>query len=121
METMNADEKEICQFLRQFKDVYVSVVEVSRRVGNRKVFNVDRTWAKPTLLRMEAEGLLETNEYGEFRLKDRTGDTIFKEAMKQASYSVPLGETTIIRLEDVMIEDTEITTESDPWSNRASS
>jgi len=113
--TMNADEKEIYQFLRQFKDVFVSVVEVSRRVGNRKMFNLDRIWAKPLLLRMETEGVLESNEYGEFRLRDRSWETNFIEAMRQALPTVPLGETTIIHLEDVLDENDTISNTNPPW------
>lgn len=112
---MNADEKEIYQFLRQFKDVFVSVVEVSRRVGNRKMFNLDRIWAKPLLLRMETEGVLESNEYGEFRLRDRSWETNFIEAMRQALPTVPLGETTIIHLEDVLDENDTISNTNPPW------
>lgn len=98
---MNADEKEIIEFLRSFREVYVSVVEVSRRLGARKRFNLDRTWARPVLMRMELDGLLESNEFGEYRLRNRTSDTNFKEALQKADLTVSLGETTIIRLQDV--------------------
>jgi hypothetical protein len=98
---MNVDEKEIVEFLRTFKDVYVSVVEVSRRLGARKRFNLDRTWARPILLRMELDGVIESNEFGEFRLRNRTSDTNFKEALGKADMSIPLGETTIIQLWEI--------------------
>lgn len=98
---MGTDETEIYNFLKQFRTVYVSVTEVSRRLGARRKFNVDRAWARPLLLRMEMDGMLESNEYGEFRIRNQAPDTDFKTALLQADSSVPLGETTIIRLRDV--------------------
>ncbi len=96
---MNADENEIYEFLKRLTG-YVSVIEVSRSVGARRRFIDDRLWAKPTLRRMEAEGWLESNIYGEYRLKKRKeGDTNFLEAIHMPNAS--LGDTTIISLKDV--------------------
>ena len=98
---MSTEEKEILEFLSTFREVYVSVVEVSRRVGSRNRFHSDRTWSRPTLMRMEQDGLLESNEYGEFRIKRGQLDTDFLEALESIKPDVDLGETTIIRLKDV--------------------
>ena len=98
---MGTDETEIYNFLRSFKATYVSVTEVSRRLGARRKFNLDRAWARPILIRMEMDGVLESNEFGEFRIKNRASDTDFKTALQSADSTVPLGETTIIRLRDL--------------------
>jgi hypothetical protein len=97
---MGTDETEIYEFLKSFRAVYVSVTEVSRRLGARRKFNLDRAWARPILIRMELDGLVESNEYGEFRIKDQASETDFKTAVTMADSQVPLGETTIIRLRD---------------------
>lgn len=98
---MSTEEKEILEFLGTFREVYVSVVEVSRRVGARGRFNADRTWARSVLMRMQRDGLLESNEYGEFRLRRKRVDTDFLDALQEAKPDVELGDTTIIRLHDV--------------------
>ena len=96
---MNVDENEIYEFLKRFP-CFVSVLEISRGVGPRRRFNEDRLWAKPVLRRMEAEGWLESNVFGEFRLKRRKeDDTKFLEAIHHPGAS--LGDTTIIKLEEV--------------------
>ncbi len=105
---MNFEENEIYEFLKKFPSVYVSVVEISRSVGPRRRFNDDRLWTKPILRRMEAEGWLESNMFGEFRLKKRKeGDTKFLEALGQPGAS--LGDTTIISLEEAREIDTSTT------------
>jgi len=97
---MNADENEIYEFLKKFHGTFVSVLEISRSVGPRRRFIDDRLWAKPVVRRMEVEGWLESNVYGEFRLKRRKDDdTCFLEAIHQPGVS--LGDTTIISLDDV--------------------
>lgn len=98
---MSTEEQEILEFLARFRETYVSVVEVSRRVGARNRFNLDRTWARPILMRMQMEGTLESNGYGEFRVRRKQGDTDFLKALKSSKPDVDLGDTTIIRLKDV--------------------
>jgi len=98
---MNQDEKEILDFLRSYGKLYVSVIEVSRRLGNRGGrFNRDKSWARPIMLRMEAEGVIETNNFGEFRIIQGPIDTDFLDAMSRADPGLSLGDTTIIRLKD---------------------
>ncbi len=93
---MSVDENEIYEFMKRFPG-FVSVVEISRNVGQRRRFIEDRLWAKPMLRRMEAEGWLESNMFGDFRLKKRKEhDTQFLEAIDQPGVS--LGDTTIIKL-----------------------
>ena len=105
---MNADESEIHDFLRGYPTVFVSVMEISRKVGKGRRFDQDRTWARPFLRRMELDGILEANEFGEYRVRaSGSGDVNFKEALRTPG--VPLGDTTIIKLDDVQ-EDTTAST-----------
>ena len=96
METLsNPEQIEIYDFLRKFPNLFVSVSEISKHVGNRKRFTEDRNWARPTLRRMEMEGWLESNSFAEYRVKRRPEDTaLFMKAIKVPG--MDLGDTTII-------------------------
>ena len=97
---MNADEVEIYQFLKEYTNVFVSAMEISRKVGRGRRFDQDKTWARPILRRMEMDGLIEANPFGEYRIRvGSPADMHFKEALKKPG--APLGDTTIITLEDV--------------------
>ena len=98
---MNADEREIYDFLKVSPgNLFVSVMEISKKLGHRKRFDTDRTWARPLLRRMELDGILESNPFGEYRIKNREGEnTSFIQALNQTDVS--LGDTTIITLDDV--------------------
>jgi len=96
---LSAEQKEIYDFLLTRKQTFVSANEVSKWLGGNKRYQSDRTWARPILRRMEMEGILESNPFGEYRICVWESQTSFFEAM-----SVPgadLGDTTIIRIEDV--------------------
>ena len=96
---MNADELEIYDFLRGFSG-YVSVTEISKKLGKGRKFDLDRTWARPILRRMEMDDILESNPFGEYRLRvPDPSDVSFKDALKNPGAS--LADTTIINLEDV--------------------
>jgi len=127
---MNADEMRIIGFLNEFPDEYVSVIDVSRKLGKGRRYKDDRTWALPIMRRMEMDGLLETNMVGDFRVrteyrdngkdhaKDHAKDSKgtkgtkasetksidFKQALKTPGVS--LGDTTIIRISDVQEQGT---------------
>ena len=126
---MNADEVRIIGFLNEFPDEYVSVVDVSRKLGKGRRYKEDRTWAAPIMRRMEMDGLLETNIAGDFRVrteyredknqgkdqgkaqakeakstKTETKTIDFKQALKTPGVS--LGDTTIIRISDVQEQGT---------------
>ena len=97
---MNADETEIYDFLRGYPAVFVSATEISKKVGKGRRFDQDRTWARPLLRRMELDGILEANPFGEYRIRAcGPNDVNFKEALRTPG--VPLGDTTIIKLDDV--------------------
>ena len=97
---MNADETEVYQFLKQFPHLFISVMEISKRVGNRRRYLHDRGWARPILRRMELDGIVESNPSGEYRLKHYfDGPPPFMTALERPG--VELGDTTIITLKDL--------------------
>ena len=106
--TLNGDEKEVYDFVKSFGDLFISISEVSRRLGTRGRYQEDRLWAKPLLLRLEVEGILESNPYGEFRSKDREHGTDFITAMEKPNPEIDLGDTTIIMLSEVRDNDSEL-------------
>lgn len=95
---MNADEKAVQEFLREYPGMFVPVAEISRRLaGARRKFQKDKLWARPLLRRMELDGLVESNPYGEYRLRESPNET-FKTALDKPG--AQLGETTLISLDD---------------------
>jgi hypothetical protein len=93
---MNADETEIFQLLKAFPDRFVSVGDVSRRLGSHHRYAKDKNWAHPILRRMEIDGVVEANPYGEYKLK-RPEPVPFKTGLERPDVS--LGDTTIIMLD----------------------
>ena len=66
---MDADEREIYQFLKSRGLEFVHTREICRRAAGKHRFNEDPEWAKPVLVRMADRGILETNATGHYRLK----------------------------------------------------
>ena len=100
---MNEQETELHEFLKRSPQFFVSVVEISKNCGSRKLFLEDRNWARPILRRMEMDGCVESNPFGEYRLKHRPEDTTsFKRALTMPGF--PLGETSIITLDNVALQ-----------------
>ena len=96
---MNAEETEIYEFLRGREGSFVSVSEISKALGRGRRFQQDRNWARPILRRMEVDGIIEANDYAEYRVKGAEAQpNDFKEALHKPGAS--LGDTTIIRIQD---------------------
>jgi hypothetical protein len=66
---MDADEREIYQFLKSWGNEFIAPREICRRAGGRRKFHEDAEWAKPVLLRMLERGILESNSTGHYRIK----------------------------------------------------
>lgn len=66
---MDADEREIFQFLKTRTGDYTAAMEICRRAGNKRRFHQDPNWAKPVLQRMEERSILESDQQGRFRIK----------------------------------------------------
>src|SRR6266545_7505199 len=97
---MSTEETEIYEFLKRFPNRYVSVTDISKSVGALKNFHADRLWTQPFLRRMELEGSIESNPFGDYRVKMSSEDsTTFKKALETPGLA--LGDTTIISLSDV--------------------
>lgn len=95
MGEFNPIEQEIYNYLKKFPGAFVAVSDVSKNVGHRKWFNADRNWSRPILRRLEMDGWVESNPFGEYRLKKRADDTTsFLQAMFVPG--MELGDTTII-------------------------
>ena len=65
---MDADEREICDFLKSFPGQFISGKEIARRAGGKWKFHDDQNWAVPVLLRLKEQNLLESNASGQYRL-----------------------------------------------------
>jgi len=66
---MDADEREIYQFLKSWGSQFIAAREICRRAGGKRRFQEEADWAKPALLRMTERGILESNSTGQFRIK----------------------------------------------------
>jgi hypothetical protein len=68
---MDADESEICQFLKSWPGQFVSGKTICRRAGGRWRFREDENWAMPILRRMLESSLVEADETGHYRLEEQ--------------------------------------------------
>jgi len=66
---MDADEREIFQFLKSWGGQYIGAVEVCRRAGGKRRFHEDPNWAKVPLSRMAERNILESDVQGRYRIK----------------------------------------------------
>jgi hypothetical protein len=72
---MGTDDIQVFDFLKSCPNTYISANEIARRVGGRKRLRENPDWIRPVLRRMISEELIETDEYGGFRLKMRERTT----------------------------------------------
>jgi hypothetical protein len=68
---MDADEKEVCNYLKSYQGQFVSPRELARRAGGKWRFKEDPNWATPVLLRLAEQGILECDPSGYYRLRRR--------------------------------------------------
>ncbi len=68
---MDADERDICLYLKGFPEQFVSFAEVSRRAGGKRRYRVDPEWATAVLARLVEKGIIESDSTGHYRLKGR--------------------------------------------------
>lgn len=66
---MDADERDIFQFLKTRTGEFTAAMEICRRAGSKRRFHQDPNWAKPILQRMEERSILESDQQGRFRIK----------------------------------------------------
>jgi hypothetical protein len=68
---MDADEREICLYLKGFPGQFVSFAEISRRAGGKRRYRQEPEWATMVLSRLVEKGLVESDSTGHYRLKFR--------------------------------------------------
>jgi hypothetical protein len=66
---MDADEREIFQFLKSWGGEFVGATEIARRAGGKKKFHENPEWAKQILIRMQERGVLEHDSMSRYRVK----------------------------------------------------
>jgi hypothetical protein len=66
---MDADEREIVEYLRTYGEEWVSSKEICRRAGGKRRFNEDNQWAIPVLQRLRERQTIEVDMLGRYRIK----------------------------------------------------
>ena len=66
---MDAEEKEICLYLKGFPGQFVSYGEIARRAAGKRRYREDPNWASVILTRMVEKGVIESDSTGHYRLK----------------------------------------------------
>ncbi|HEY9171090.1 MAG TPA: hypothetical protein VI136_02285 [Verrucomicrobiae bacterium] len=66
---MEAEKREILDYLKAALGQFVSVKEICRRAGGKHRHADDPRWAVPVLRRLVEEGLIERDAAGHYRLK----------------------------------------------------
>ena len=69
---MGTDEIQVFEYLKSCPNTFVSAIEIARRVGGKRRLREDPDWIRPVLLRMVSEELLESDQFGQYRLKMRS-------------------------------------------------
>ena len=68
---MGTDEIQVFEYMKSCPNVFVSAIEIARRVGGKRRLREDPDWIRPVLLRMVSDELLEADHFGQYRLKMR--------------------------------------------------
>lgn len=68
---MDADERDIVQYLKTWGKEYVGVKEICRRAGSKKRYHDNPNWAVPILVIMTERGVLERDAAGRYRVKPK--------------------------------------------------
>ena len=72
---MDADERDICLYLRSWPGQFISGREICRRASGKKRFREDPNWATPVLGRLVEKGLIDSDSTGHYRLRPRERKT----------------------------------------------
>jgi hypothetical protein len=65
---MDADEQDICTFLKSWAGTFISGREICRRAGSKKRYQREPDWAVPVLMRLVEKHVLESDSTGHYRL-----------------------------------------------------
>ena len=68
---MDADERDICLYLKGWGGQFVASAEIARRAGGKRRYRSEPNWAAPVLSRLAEKGLIESDSTGHYRLIPR--------------------------------------------------
>jgi hypothetical protein len=68
---MDADERDICNYLRGWPGQFVSAREICRRAAGKRRYREEPNWAFPVLSRLVEQGRVESDATGHYRLRPR--------------------------------------------------
>lgn len=102
---MDADEKDVCAFLKTFPGQFVALKEICRRAGGKWRYRDNEDWAAPVLLRLVELGVVEDDSAGHFRLvsleklpekkkKSKWVSPHIREILKKSGKTFDVGEDT---------------------------
>ncbi len=63
----DADEQDICAYLKLWRGHFISAAEICRRAATRKRFDKDNRWAYPVLERLVEQKIVESDTMGHYR------------------------------------------------------
>lgn len=66
---MDADERDICNYLKSWPGQFVYGRDIARRAAGKWRFREEPDWAVPVLARLVERGLVESDATGHFRLR----------------------------------------------------
>jgi hypothetical protein len=66
---MDADEQDICIYLKSWPGQFISAREICRRAASKKRYQREPDWAMPVLLRLVEKQILEADSTGHYRLR----------------------------------------------------
>ena len=66
---MDADERDICNYLKSWPGQFVFGRDVARHAGGKYKYRENHDWAAPVLQRLVEQGIIESDSTGHFRLK----------------------------------------------------
>lgn len=71
---MDADERDICNYLKSYPGQFLSGTEIARRAGGKWRYREEPNWADQVILRLLEKGIIESDSTGHYRLAPRDED-----------------------------------------------
>ncbi len=68
MRAVDADERDICLYLKGFPDQFISAREIARRAGGKWRYREEPNWAAPVLTRLVEKAVIESDATGHYKL-----------------------------------------------------
>lgn len=109
---MDAEEREICFYLKGWRGQFVAMAEIARRAGGKRRFQREPDWAVGPLGRLVEKGIVESDTTGHYRLrppapKDKNRKWVSPDVRKILERSgKPFDEVLTIELPEDMTDET---------------